>query len=416
MNKFSGIKNLKRTKLRDLIPDFRVLNLNSETRPPHQDQESHFGFPVIVRSCLHGEGNHKLLSGLSLSRYQIEDSAQLEAAIAECLEQENLDEIIIQKYIPYSSHWTIFFHDQLIFGESKTSQFFVGSKYFLQGDLIHFDILKRTIDSIQKTLDLNSFLIEVGIETTEKSDSENKSRCWVFQVSPIAPEIVHKVFSNQVLLELVKQRNKQARRTGLIDFLKSEWDHRKLRLRLEKLDKSALVSDQALEIALNNWVALFDYFFYYCKLNRLPGTDQSFTQFLSAIQTKKTRWPLPLAKRHLYFAQEMASYETFRAPASFISAGTKAYFLGNGKIQVAKNEAKFIGNINDLSIAKSYSWKVVFTRSNSLLSHPILSLVEANVPVVANLSENTWDELQMAKTLDIDMDTGSIGQDRGLNN
>jgi hypothetical protein len=330
--------------------------------------------PYIMRSALKNEASNMLLqSGKSLSIVGVDSLQKLHAAWDLVRAQEDLDEVILQEEVLWNTHVTLIYETDFFFAELKNRE---GSQQLLYwtplGSSIvsETSILKKFLEPLKSYLEKEPFwLMELGIKDNQ---------VFIFQLHTADPSLLAKIFTSDIVAQIVASRLNLTKANGLWNLLKTEWKARKFRQSMN----CGTVNPSKI---FNNWEYLFYYFKIFCMLKKLDPTAQSFASFLAS--SGKSSWLSGIVKKHL----ELANY--YRASKDFDPM--KVGIAGQGPIFVGKGTYLGIVGI-DIHVCEEISLdliyreerpKVIITKEVGILSHPVLASLENGVNLVLGLSE-----------------------------
>ena len=331
MKKFLKLKELLfDNTLGGFIPPFIVYNRAGLSDIPH--------YPLIVRSCLDGEALDQLHSGQSLSVADLKTRSELNSALEQVMVQDDLYEVIIQKYIACEQLWTLYLHGDFVFAESRNGDIVVVSKDFVHGSSDSYRIWKKIVTLLREKFPTENLLLEIGVDSSQNP--------WLFQVVDFPAQMVGQVFHHQTLWQLLTKQMQTTRRKGLIDFLKTEFQNFKLR----QLYRDPESVQYGPDLAFANWRAFFDYFFYYCQKEKLGGNQDDLASFLSLLMSGRKGWPFNLAKTHLLISSRSDSLEELSA--EFLLESKGPLYIGKGQLSVNKAQVTFIENLSMKSVSQ----------------------------------------------------------------
>jgi hypothetical protein len=364
--KFKHLDSIQAFLLPETVPAFRViLNLEGITD---------FSCPYILRSALKGEGQKgQLQSGKSISIGGIDSKQKLQEAWDKVHSQIDLEETILQKEINWDSHITLIYEEDFFFAELKKRD---GSKQFIYWTPLAQSLspevqkLKDFLKSIAAYLPQEKFwLMEAGLMD---------GKIYLFQIHSVNLELLTKIFSTEMVAQIVSSRMRFAKSQGFWGLLKTEWQARKFR---RKMNKESFHPS----LIFLNWEFLFHYFRLFCMINRQTPDAQSFAKFLAMSFQKN--WISSLVKKHLELASFYRKSETFDPMMlGFESHGL--LFIGKGIVKGRVGEGIHVCEGISLSlIYEKTKPMAILSKEVGLLSHPVLASVENGVPLVLGMRE-----------------------------
>jgi hypothetical protein len=347
------------------VPDFKRLK--------SLERLENFHGSYILRSSLKDESNKRdLMSGKSLSLGGIDSLEMLKDSWEKIQAQHDLDEVILQREIFWESHITLYVEADFFFGELKSKN---GGKTFLYET------------TLGKTLSVETKLISELIRSLKALLSQEKywlcelgvcdGKLFLFQLHPIGETLLKKVFSNDLILQMVSSRLRFSSGKGLFDLLKMEWKAWRFRQNVQSMDF------ETSQIFLN-WEFLFHYFRLFCMIKNLRPNGESFSQFLST--SFSTGFLSPLIQKHLEIASIGRNQESYEV-MNIGFQGSGLMFIGKGQLNGIVGEDIFV--CDEIPLSVIYGDKkprVILTKEVGVLSHPVLASVENGIPLVLGLT------------------------------
>lgn len=370
--------------------------LSSESLPEFQKMTSvddaTLDFPLIMRSALKNEAQDtKLLSGKSLSIGNIDSRQKLIESWERIRAQPDVEEVILQKEIPWTTHFTLICEESFFFAEARSrenkAEFFYWTPMAEarhEGFVPAVRSLLEKLDPLLKTKNL--WLLELG---------SFEGKVFLFQIHPISPAHLKNIFSNDLALKVVSARQRFQNSRGLWKLLKTEWQARKFRK-----NKHHLVHHPS--SVFLNWEYIFHYFRLYCMLNGKNPTAEVFAKFLSA--SYKNNWISELFQHHLKISNDLRKDEIFDPiSATFPHAGM--IFIGRGELLGELGKDILLSPVLDLDlIYESSGIKAILTKEVSLLGHGVLAAAERRIFLVVGIPESIYCELRNGDKIYLDFD------------
>jgi hypothetical protein len=350
----------------ETVPAFRIIT--------NLDGISDFPTPLILRSALKEESQKgQLQSGKSISIGGIDTRQKLQEAWEKINSQPGLEEVILQTEINWDTHITLIYEEEFFFAELKKRD---GSKQFIywtplaQSLIPEVQTLKVFLKTIEAYLPKEKFwLMEAGLMN---------DKIHLFQMHSVNLDLLSKIFSTEMVAQIVSSRMRFAKAQGFWGLLKTEWYARKFR---RKMNKESFHPS----LIFLNWEFLFHYFRLFCMVNRLAPDAQSFAKFLAMSFQKN--WISSLIKKHLELANFFRESESF--DPMMLGFETQGYlYIGKGIVEGVVGEGIHV--CEEISLGLIYEKtkpKAILSREVGLLSHPVLASVENGVPLVLGLSD-----------------------------
>jgi len=365
--KFKHLDSIRRFLGPDIIPAFKVIE--------NTEGILDFQAPFILRSALKDEANlGNLQSGKSLSIGGIDSKQKLDEAWGLLTAQPGLEEVILQQEIRWETHVTLVYEKDFFFAEVKRRQ---GPPQFIYWTPLaqtlspEIKILKNFLETLGPYLLKEKFwLMEIGLLN---------GKLYLFQIHPVTPDLLSTIFSSEMVRQIVFSRLKFAKSHSFMGLLKTEWEARKFR---QKIDQKNFHPS----LIFLNWEFLFHYFRLFCMTNQNTPDAQSFAKFLALSYQKN--WMSGLIKKHLELANIFRKNEAFAEMN--VGFETQGYiFIGKGIVEgVVGDEIHVCDQIPlDLIYHKSLRPKAILTKEVGILSHPVLACVENGVYLVLGLGE-----------------------------
>jgi hypothetical protein len=353
------------------------------------------GKSLILRSGLKNEGKKEsLLSGKSLSIKEITTFEKYTIALKSINAQPHLDQILLQEEFLFEDHLTIYAENSFYFVEIKNKNALstvIISSDFVSGSYRYLDCLKNFIHHWSQLKYSGKFIIEAGIKASEIR---------LFQANEIGESLIKNIFSNDLLIKMIKSDIRRDSKISSLSLLKKEFQAMTFRKNMEN-KKEFFIED-----AFNNWSYLFHYFFIYCHFYKKNGFDQDFIDFLNSCQ-KKTNWLAKIAAKHIALSYKIRESENSNQDINLESAfrlvSEEAYFLGQGFFKGSVEKIAYL--CESLIPEEIYSLdksKIILTPDFHILSHGFLVALERGIPVVANINRLKFSSIKKEDILTAD--------------
>lgn len=362
--KFKHLDSVRPYLVSETIPAFEFIT--------NIEGISDFSSSLILRSTLKNEAQKgQLQSGKSLSIGGIDSRQKLQSAWEQINAQVGLEEVILQKEINWVTHITLISEADFFFAELKKRD---GSKQFIYWTPLgkslnpEVQLLKDFLEQIGSYLMLEKYwLMEAGLES---------GKLHLFQIHPVQLDLLSKIFSTEMVAQIVSSRMKFAKAQSFFGLLKFEWQAWKFRKNMpnESFHPSLIFL---------NWEFLFHYFRLFCMFSRMQPDAQSFAKFLAMSFEKN--WISSMVKKHLELANFFRKNESFDPMVlGFESKG--CLFIGKGIFQGIVGEDIHVCQEIPLElIYQKVKPKLILSKEVGLLSHPVLASVENGVPLVLGI-------------------------------
>lgn len=362
--KFKYLEEAKRLLPAGSVPAFQKVSDLSEIKL----SASH-----ILRSSLASESGDQLLSGKSLSIASIDTKQKLDEAWTKIHAQPELEEVLWQQEIFWDKHLTVVVEKNFVFFEARNRN---GKKeFFYWSELVKS--LEPIVQSLVNFLSPLRPLIQDGqpwlLELGSVSD-----KFFVFQLHPVRSALLEKIFSTELVSQIISSRLRFAKKQTLFHLLATEWKARQFR-------QQASSAFSAAQVFLN-WEYLFHYFRLFCMLNHKQPDAQSFADFLS--ESFKKGWLGSMVKKHLELANFFRQNEPFD-PMKLGFGSSGPVFIGKGVLEgVVGEDLIFCEEVDLAAIYHKQKPRAILTKEVGMLSHPVLASVENGIPLVLGLCQD----------------------------
>jgi len=352
--------------------------------------------PRILRSALKNEASElTLLSGKSISIGGIESNEALQNALSQCSSQADLQEVMLQKEVPWIEHLTVIVESEFFFCEvrdrnGQTRTFFRGGLTRTSSEPLSNPLL-QVLKPLAPILDSKPlWLLELGWAS---------SGLHLFQIQPIGRSAVDKIFTSQLARQQVASRERFTHQKGLFTLLRNEWQALAFRKRVQTGTPHS--SDVFL-----NWEFIFHYFRIFCMIRNLRPTGEAYAAFLSSVHSSSPIANLSLT--HIRIANELRAQEAFLASNSRFEGDTPL-FIGKGIIEGTSNDAILVTReLTPESLHSETKPKAILTDSVSILSHGVLAGVENGIGLVLGVPLPLLEEARLGKPIRIDFKNQTI--------
>ena len=375
--KFVNLDILKKYKSAYLVvPPFYPIDLRENT--DHLKQfESLFleNKKFILRSSIQGESEDQINAGKSLSIKDISSYQDFIASYQKIIQQEKINSLILQEQILYNQHITGAFFDKILFLESASEkkQFCYLTENSQLGELTLDLPLFSLFQKISQELKQNNFLMELGL---------TKDKVYLFQLIEVQN---HKI-KKQLLAKESEVLNKEIRKMRYNFLEELLWGFRCFFLRRYFDEKKMSVNNH--EEIIYNWRAIIHCYRTFSFFRK----TYSFMEYYTWAMEGKSKWA-QACKKHFTIASALS--RGFFVSQNFIENYNKLIFLGSKSktVQIGR-EAYLMEPLDPKAVYDLPQNSVVLTRSNTILSHGYLAVVEKNLYLVGNIPLNLWNQLK----------------------
>lgn len=390
--KFIYIKSLSKKNVFSsyILPYVKIVK-NSDLNTTFMEFQRKYSCPFILRSALNDEASvNKLRSGESISCPNINTFNEFNYACKKIYGQKKLHEVILQQQFEHSTHLTIFLDNSFTYIDYKGDK--DGS--FAEGPNFSTDKSKLpSYKEVKKLLNLiyNEFntplLIEAGI---------NKNDIKLYQVVNVTPSMVKHLYSQESIMQ-VYYNNSFNYSPSLLNLLKVEFSAFLFRFNKNFNETNSVA------MAYRNWFFLLHYFTLFCRINSLSGNDNDWCDFIQLGHKKNSMWLSKIVSKHIAIANLIRPYEKLNEMPSILKNKTEQpIFIGEGEYYEYTDNYNFKEELTIEDIISYSSSLPIISKSNSLLSHPVLLAAEKKIPLVLNISDRRYIAIKNSRKLFLD--------------
>ena len=388
--KFKILSDLRQdAAIRSWIPDFCLVVGETSVTELYFDGIQSF----ILRSALKGEGLEYFGSGRSQSIKGIITKNNYDKALGILQRQENVAEIILQREVPTTHHYTAFisrswcYCEETFIPDGRRSLI---SSQFRSGGIVHQAEFEKISDQLSSR-DHQQMIVEWGI---------SHDQIFIFQITPVIQSQMKTYAANRMIDHLYEAFLNWRPKKSFYGLLAEEWTAFRVR-KWKASSKKFEMNDLFI-----NWQCLMHYFYLYCLMYRAKSNHDSWIRFLKSTYDKSLLGSFAL--EHIKLANIISEKIGVPGPGSFNEKFDQLIYLGKG-IWVGKiSECQFMETLEAKTVYSTSKEQIIFTRDSRVLSHGFLAATETLTKVVANIDQETWSSLQLATHVNIDFSIGLI--------